>query len=132
MNDVERSDVVIAPIIEILSKKGSQDGDLMEFEQLNLENEFQPFFLRCIVWLGDQGLIRFDEISRTMGGGGWVHAPVLTSYGFSTINRQITLGGEDLPMKDAISHVSKSGGNYASAGDFFGGFLGGFTKSMGS
>ena len=132
MNNIERSEVVIARIIELLAEWGIQDSELA-FSELRLDEEFEPFFSSSLIWLADEGVIRYRKLYE-MGQGedSFATYPVLTSRGFALMNNKITLGDEELPIKDAVSQVSKSGGNHASLGDFFGGLLGGFTKSMGS
>lgn len=134
MTDIEKSEIVIAKIIALLIEWGIQDTQ-MSFDELELDPEkFGSFFFPCINWLECEGIIRTDSVRRQVSGSasGIVSRPVLTSYGFSTLGRKIQLGDAERSLSEAIQMVNRSGENYSNAGNFTGGFLGSFIKSIAS
>ena len=130
MDNLEKSEIVISKILSQLLEWGIQSADL-QFHELELETEYQPFFFSCVEWLVDEGLIRTGKISKTMGGGGIVINPVLTTYGLSVLGRRLSNDGNDL-LSDAVKEVATSKRSFSQAGDFVGGILGGLTKSLSS
>lgn len=48
------------------------------------------------------------------------------------LDQPFATGEKKIPVGQAVKEVAEGGKNYAGIGDFFGGVLGGFTKSMGS
>ena len=132
MDDIQKSEVVIAKILNILVKWGIQECDL-RFEELELEEEYAPFFFSCVDWLESEGVIRTKNIHRFLESvsAGVVDRPVLTSYGMNVLGRSISLGGSETKLSDAVEKVSSGTSNYASAGNFTGGLLAGFFQSFG-
>jgi hypothetical protein len=133
LNDIQRSEIVIAKVLSLLMDWGIQDCDL-KFRELELDDDFGPFFFPCVNWLTEEGIIRTGQVRRTMDApaGGTVMHPVLTSYGMSILGHMIKIDGQTIGLEKAVRNVSENKRSYAQAGDFFGGILGGFTKSIGS
>lgn len=134
MTNTEKSEVVIARILTTLSDRGIRDGDL-EFRDFGLDEEFADFFFPCLSWLEREGLVSFEQVARLLGSptitGAAVLTPCLTSHGYSQLGRTMTIAGNKQTMAEAVSKVSKDGRSSSVVGDFVGGLLGGFTKSMG-
>nr|MCU0905598.1 hypothetical protein [Tabrizicola sp.] len=82
----------------------------------------------AIEWLEAEGIIRFGK--PYMGGRltELIRDTVLTGKGHALLSQQFKSG---LKLREAVRQVS-SGKGYSSIGDFVGGLLGGFTKSIGS
>ncbi len=132
MNNTEKSELVVAKILSAVSDNGLQYFRL-DFDDLKLDEAFEPFFDTCINWLADENIIRFSELIPDCDDDQWaVSNPVLTSYGYSLLNSPLLGGKVDETMGAAIKKVSEKGTSYAGIGDFIGGILGGFTKSIGS
>ncbi|WP_414897011.1 hypothetical protein [Rhodovulum sp. YEN HP10] len=133
MENLEKSEIVISKILSLLMEWGIRECEL-EFEELELDDEFRFFFFPCIEWLTDEGVIRTGEIHGELGGTGCgsVMNPVLTSYGLNVLGTRIQLGETEEKLSDAVKKVSAGSRSYAQFGDFVGGLLGGFTKSIGS
>lgn len=131
MDDIQKSELVISRILSLLMKWGIQECDL-KFAELNLDDEYAPFFFPCIEWLVDEGVIRVAEINRYTDGTGKVVRPVLTSFGMVILGRSVELEGGSISLSKAVREVSEQGRSFSQIGGFFGGLLGGFTKSMGS
>ncbi|OZA06982.1 MAG: hypothetical protein B7Y02_14630, partial [Rhodobacterales bacterium 17-64-5] len=83
-------------------------------------------FADMVKWLQDEGVVR-DQDSYSDGLGGVVFDLVLTSRGFWLLEQKFT---GDLTLGSAISKVAKNEPMTAGLGDFVGGILGGFTKSI--
>lgn len=134
MDDIAKSELVISKILTLLMEWGIQESELA-FEELDLETEdYGVFFFPCIEWLVSEGIIRTGKIYKFKDGpgSGTVLRPVLTSLGFQILGESISIGNKDDQLANQIRKVSESGTNYSGVGDFFGGLLGGFTKSMSS
>lgn len=136
VNNLEKSEVVIARILALLMESGIQECTL-KFEELDLDpDEFGSFFFPCVQWLVDEGVIRVRSSQRYQSPiyGGTITAPTLTSRGLNLLGQKLNLGEEHNieTLSDRVQTVSNQGADYSGIGDFFGGILGGFTKSMGS
>ncbi|SEP14319.1 hypothetical protein SAMN04490248_1292 [Salinihabitans flavidus] len=57
MDDLQRSETVIAKILSLLMEWGIQETQL-EFSELDLSDEYRPFFFSCVKWLEAEGVIR--------------------------------------------------------------------------
>lgn len=132
MDHLQHSETVIARILSLLMEWGIQEAQL-EFTQLKLSDEYRPYFFSCFKWLASEGVIRYSEISREKGNvaAGAVFQPVLTSYGLSILGQNIRLGDEETQLSEAVENVSSGHASYAKAGNFTGGLLASFIKSLG-
>lgn len=131
MNNLEKSEVVISLILTILLDRGLQKND-MSFETLKLDDSYYPFFIPCIDWLENEGMVNTLNVVRTLDGGGHVVQPTITSKGLNVLGSEITIGDCSENFEIAIRKVAKTQQSYAGFGDFLGGLLGGFTKSLGA
>ena len=133
MDNLQRSELVIAKILTLLLEWGITSCQL-EFEELELDQDFCNCFYPCIEWLADEGVIRYSDIQRTLGSrcSGSVTNPVLTSFGFKVLGKDIELNGEKTTIAAAVQEVKSGNRDYSVVGDLLGGILGGFTKSIGS
>jgi len=111
---------------------GIQEAQL-EFSELGLSDEYRPFFFACVEWLEAEGVIRYREISRELGNvaAGTVFQPVLTSYGLSVLGQRLKIGDTETKLSEAVENVSAGNASYAKAGNFAGGLLASFIKSIG-
>ncbi|MCW1949833.1 MAG: hypothetical protein KIH44_000495 [Octadecabacter sp.] len=130
MDELQKSELVISKIVTLVSGWGIQSTRL-EFEELELEDSFAPFFIPCVEWLEAEGVLRTKNILE-YSNGGCVVRPVLTSYGMRILGTEISLDGEKTKLATAAAKVSSGEKSYSQFGDFVGGILGGFTKSIGS
>lgn len=135
MDDLQKSEVVIAKILNQLAEWGLQNCQL-KFDELELDNTYRPFFFVCSEWLVDEGIIRCKDIYKYSGenGGedGYLNIPVITSYGFALLRQEFFGTEGNGNLSEAIKNVADGKKPYSQIGDFVGGILGGFTKSIGS
>lgn len=130
LNDLQKSEVVIAKILAHLAETGLKPTELTN-ETLNLDAELEPFFLTCYEWLEAENIVRSKEILRFLDGEVSILGPTITAYGFSLLAQGVILGGHQQTVGKAVGEVA-SGRSYSQIGDFFGGLLGGLTKALGS
>ena len=128
--NLRKSEVVVAKILSILLETGFQPSDL-GVERLGLEASYEPFFELSVIWLMEEKIIRGHFI-RTIDRMGRLAEPVITAYGFGLLGQNIIGGGEEKSNREAISQIVISPSGYSGIGDFIGGLLGGFTKSVSS
>ena len=131
LDNLQKSEVVISKILEDLLQTGLQDGVALQFQELGLADEFEPFFIGCCRWLLDEEIIRCTNEHQVIKGAPMVN-PVITAKGFALLGQPFAQGDDGSRVGDAVKEVASGNRNYAGIGDFFGGLLGGFTKSMGS
>lgn len=130
LDNLQRSEIVISKILQDLVETGLQYGTTLEFEELGLDQEFEPFFTGCCLWLLDEGIIRCTNAHQVVKDAPMVN-PVITAKGFSLLGQPFVGGEVGNRVGDAVKEVASGNRNYAGFGDFFGGLLGGFTKSIG-
>jgi hypothetical protein len=133
MNEMEKSELVIARILNLLLVWGIQHTSL-KFDELELEQEYATFFYPCLEWLESEGLIRVKAYNRTIGGhaGGSANQPVLTSYGMTVLGQKIIANGDTEQLSEGVKKVSSGESSLWQVGDAIGGILGRLTKSLGS
>ena len=132
MEGVEKSEQVIAKILSMAMERGITHSQL-RFADLQLDEEFADHFFPCLEWLEAEGIIRIGQYARTMGGvaNGAVMNPVLTARGFALLGREVDLGDGAKRLSESVRSVSAGNATYAKAGNFTGGLLASFIKSMG-
>lgn len=130
MEDLEKSELIVAKILEKLFERGLQEGGV-EFNDLGLEEGFLPFFNVSVRWLKSEGLIRFDSFNLA-GGYKGMRNPTLTSRGFKAINGVTLIGSTEMPTKEVVKEVASQSGRWSQIGEFTGSLLGSFTKSVSS
>lgn len=128
MDNIEKSEVVIARILSKSLDSGIKNNDL-EFEDLELPDDYAPYFTTCIDWLINENLIRVANHHKYKGGS-LVLDITLTSYGFTVMGQKFLVSDEDISIGQAVKKVSESQSGYSRSGDFVGGVLGGFSKSI--
>ncbi|MBL4808224.1 MAG: hypothetical protein JKY31_13210 [Rhodobacteraceae bacterium] len=133
MDNIQKSELVIAKILGLLMEWGVQKNELT-FEELKIDSAYSNFYFPCINWLVAEKVIRVSKIMQFANGAadGLVQNPVLTSHGMRVLGLQISYGDGGITMAEAVKSVQSGDKSYSQFGDFFGGFLGGFTKSLGS
>mgnify|MGYP000480616667 CR=1 FL=1 len=129
LDNLQRSEIVISKILQDLVETGLQDGVALQFEDLDLDNGFEPFFVGCCRWLLDEGIVRCTNEHQVLKGMPMVN-PVITAKGFALLGQPFAGSVEGNRVGDAVKEVATGNRNYAGVGDFFGGLLGGFTKSI--
>ena len=132
MDALQKSEVVISKVLTMLMEWGITECTL-EFRELGLSSEYENHFYPCVRWLESEGVIRVGNYHRTMDStaSGIIANPVLTSYGFRILGQSISLGEEREKLSDAIRNVNSGSGTYAKIGNFTGGLLASFIKSLG-
>ena len=133
MTEMEKSELVIAKILSLLLEWGIQHSSL-EFEELELDNEFATHFYPCLEWLESEGIIRVKAYNRTIDGfaSGSVNQPVLSAYGMSILGQKTIANGDSEQLSEGIKKISSGERSLWQVGDAIGGILGGLTKSLGS
>jgi len=131
MTNLEKSEVVISRILDHLLEAGIQNNDL-RFASLDLEESYYQFFLPCFDWLQAEGLVRSLNVTRTLSGGGIIISPTITSRGLELMGKSVSIDGEKVAISTIVKQVSRDEKSYSGLGDFVGGILGGFTKSVSS
>lgn len=130
--NLQKSELVISKILERLLELGLQQGTLLSFEDLGLPKEYAPIYNGCCAWLIEEGVIRCADSAQAMRGNLRMISPMITSRGFALLDQPFGVGDDRIRVGQAVKEVAGGQGNYAGIGDFVGGVLGGFTKSMGS
>ena len=132
MNNMEKSELVVMKILSRLMDTGFT-RTVLAFQNLDLTDEYEEFFDLSAEWLLEEGVIRAADFAKTRGESGALANPVLTAYGLSLLRQPSPVSGDEREtMGTAIKNASEKGTSYAGIGDFIGGLLGGFTKSIGS
>lgn len=137
MDNLQKSERVIAKVLEALLEQGIQYQTYLEFQELHLPEEMEPFFQGCCLWLLDEGIVRCTNIQQVLQGMPMVN-PVITAYGFKILGQRFLDGSDDeaaatsTDVAHVVREVASGERSYSGLGDFLGGLLGGFTKSMGS
>ncbi|MEX2517831.1 MAG: hypothetical protein WD969_00705 [Paracoccaceae bacterium] len=122
---------MIACLLQKLMETGIQHRNL-GFEDMGFSQDYREFFVPCLEWLVAEGVVRAGNIRKAMAVTRAAPAPVLTSLGFTLMGRQVRLGEETMTVGQAVKQVSEERRSFSQAGDFVGGLLGGFTKSLSS
>ena len=128
MNKREQSTVMLARLVQRLADNGVIKEDISSDDFVSdhtAQNEVQ-IFCDLIDWLSREGVIRTDG-GYSGGNGDFVYDLVLTSRGFWLLEQDYTA---NLTLGAAIKAVSQNGAMTSGLGDFVGGMLGGFTKSI--
>ena len=130
--NLQKSETVIARILDFLLELGLQDGSSLAFEDLDIPDDHHDIFNGCCIWLLEEGIIRCTNHSQANIGGVMLFNPMITSNGFALLDKPLVIRDQKISVGQAVKEIARGNRNYAGIGDFFGGFLGGFTKSMGS
>ena len=130
--NLQKSELVISKILTRLLELGLQQGTRLSFEDLDLPKEYAPIYNGCCAWLIEECVIRCSNTSQAMVGNLGMISPMITSRGFALLDQPFSVGNERMRVGQAVKEVADGQRNYAGFGDFVGGLLGGFTKSMGS
>ena len=126
--NLRKSEIVVAKILSILLETGFQPSDL-GVEKLKLEEGFEKFFELSVIWLMEEKIIRGNFI-RTMDRMGRLTEPMITAHGFELLGQNIVGSADKKSNREVISQIASSPSSYSGIGDFIGGLLGGFTKSV--
>jgi hypothetical protein len=129
VDNLQRSDTVIAKILQVLVDRGLQPG-VVDFSAIIDDDELRPRVETCYRWLEEEGLVRaeFDASSKD---GFAMGSPSLTSLGRRLMDAPFTTHGKQETFADVAREVSDGHMSYAKAGNFSGGFLAAFIKSFG-
>lgn len=128
MDNLEKSELVIAKILETQMQKGIQYG-LVDFSAVIADESLEPFVAECFFWLESEGIVRARDTLETDGNFAAI-SPVLTSYGFSVLGKKMEFSDDVDNVAAAVANVSTGHSAYAKAGNFSGGLLAAFIKSM--
>ncbi|MBL9055668.1 MAG: hypothetical protein JNJ84_05255 [Rhodobacteraceae bacterium] len=130
MNNIEMSELVIAKILGLLLEWGLSERTL-QFRQLGLEDEYQPFFATSVKWLEAEGIIRTTNVQTFISGGAFVVGPTLTAHGLALMGKRMSIGEITTTIGEAVLQTRKETSYYTGVGDLAGGFVGGLFKSLG-
>ncbi|MGV8988631.1 MAG: hypothetical protein ACOH2H_20400 [Cypionkella sp.] len=128
MSKRDESAIMVAKLVNQLSENGLAKTEVAsrDFLPEGADQKQIQLFADTVKWLQDEGVVR-DHDSYADGLGGIVFDLVLTSRGFWLLDQKFS---GDLTLGSAISKVAKNEPMTAGLGDFVGGILGGFTKSI--
>lgn len=130
--NLQKSELVVSRVLEHLLNQGLQQGTRISFTDLNLPENYEAIFNGCCLWLIDEGIIRCSNKSQSMGGNLTLFSPMITAKGFAFLDQSFWVSGNKMLVGQAVKEVASGQVSYSGIGDFLGGILGGFTKSMGS
>ncbi|WP_223641324.1 hypothetical protein [Rhodobacter sp. TJ_12] len=130
--NLQKSELVISKILECLLDRGLQHGTRLCFTDLDLPSDHLPIYNGCCTWLIEEGIIRCEGKAQPIVGPCVLQNPMITSKGFSILDQTFIAQEGKVRVGHAVKEVASGSINYAGIGDFFGGLLGGFTKSIGS
>jgi len=131
MNNLEKSAVVITKILARLAETGLQ-GSTLQQTSLDLDDELRVFFPVCFKWLQSEGLVRAANVKEFFNNDLAAVNPVLTARGFQMLGQELEFRGKTTNLEMALKDAARDSISVSSVGDFLGGLLGGFTKSLGS
>ena len=131
MSKLVESEKLVAEIVARLAANGVAVDTLSASEFFETPSgDEAKLFEDAITWLSSEKVIRESEaVPDDARADIWHHSVVLTSLGYSKLATDFEVG---LKLGNAIKEVSLTGKGYAVAGEFIGGILGGFTKSLSS
>jgi hypothetical protein len=125
------SEIVIAKILSVLMENGLKES-LLSFRSLDLSDEYEPFFKTSFLWLIDEALVRSSTNIESITSAFHAYDPVLTAKGFAILGSKLQVRDGQVALAEVVEEKASNSGTYTGIGDFLGGLLGGFTKSMGS
>jgi hypothetical protein len=128
LKNLELDTSVISKILAKLLDQGLKAGTL-DHNDFGLSDDETEFLRPCFLWLQDEGLVRWLNTAHSKNASCWID-PVLTARGFALLGTQLEFDGKQLSVAEIVSSGEKVSGNYNVFGDFLGGALGGFIKSM--
>lgn len=133
MDKLRSSEEFVAKIVEFLAKRGVSKIDFSVVD-LGYErsNDLDVHFVYALKWLKDEGIVRSNAYHEFVGGTEHEQVAqdfVLTSLGFALLAKPFD---GDLTLGAVIKRTNEAGRSFSTTGDFFGGILGGFTKSLAS
>ena len=126
-NDLEISEKMIAAVVHALAGRGVKrtEFSLNDFE---LEGGDINLFVDALLWLSSEGIIR-STVEPPYLLDGTAYGFTLTAYGYRLLEQDFRGG---MTLGRAIRETKETGRSFSSVGDFFGGLLGGLTKSISS
>lgn len=130
MDDLSASEAIISQILGRLAPLGVNRVTLT-LDNLNSSGEHnfsERLFLDAMHWLKEEKIIRFEQERRSMQLR--MRGCVLTAYGYSLLGQSLKIDGETRTLGERVKNVQAGEAQYAKAGNFFGGLLGAFTKSI--
>jgi hypothetical protein len=94
--------------------------------------DFERLFSDMVIWLRDEGVIRFGQITDDGNGGDYFIDCVLTGSGMDLLRRKADVFGGMSAAEVIMSPPDKnaSAAQLAKLGSLIGGVIGGFTKSI--
>lgn len=121
-DDLIESERLIGAILSKLSRSGVKRVSLSA-QEFGVDRHFLQ---DAVIWLSREKLIKAD------GGhfDGYLQC-ALTAKGFSLLGQTFRIDGGEVHLVEAVRRVGSGEESYAKAGNFFGGLLGAFTKSVG-
>lgn len=130
MSRLETSTRIISIILAHLLETGISENWLNDTD-LDVSSEDRKHVRACMDWLVSEGLVRYASDAHTDNEATWIN-PTLTSRGFACLGTRIEFEGDQLTVAEIVERKGEISGGYSSIGDFLGGALGGFIKSLGS
>ncbi|CTQ33933.1 hypothetical protein [Jannaschia rubra] len=130
--NLQKSELVISKILQVLLEMGLQQGNVLQFDDVALPDEYEPFFDGCCLWLLEEEIVRCTNMHQLLSGSVGMVNPMITSKGFALLDQPFAGTESKTRVGQAVKEVAGGQRNYAGIGDLVGGILGGFTKSLGN
>lgn len=139
-NNLEAQSAIVAAILRELLRAGitrsqlSVDQFRKDIREVGYPEpaDFEGLFTDIMIWLKDEGVIRFGTISDDGRGGDLFFDVVITGHGMNLLGKSIdALNGAS--AADAIMEIkdkNASASQLVKLGGLIGGVIGGFTKSV--
>lgn len=129
-SNLERSEKAIAVFLQYLVETGLRPNKF-KTNTLELQSDLAPFLVGAIQWLIHEKIIHLENGSIVRDGEIMLINPMLSAKGFALLSSDFKFGDASLKLGDAVEKVSLGHSSFAKAGNFTGGLLASFIKSLG-
>ncbi|MFV0244766.1 MAG: hypothetical protein ACK5IB_07085 [Qingshengfaniella sp.] len=130
MDDLAASEAMIARIVGCLVPLGVNRVTLTlkNIDPSGGQGFSERLFADAMYWLAEEGIIRFEQERQTTQLR--MRGCVLTARGYALLGQPLRIEGKTGTVGERVREVQAGDAQYARAGNFFGGLLGAFTKSI--
>lgn len=116
---------MIGKILEVLEPCGIEPISMAGRDYTESVEEFRLFVI-SMNWLIAEGIVR---VERNVGDGRWIGCH-LTARGMYLLGRHVDIGGDMVPMRNAVKEAQSGSWDHSKMGDFLGSVFGGVIKSL--
>ena len=126
MSRIEASEVMVAKVVGEVALSGVIPKKISsEILGLSIEDEAVLLFESAVDWLSSESVITVH--TQYKGEVSNIYTATLTSYGFALLSQNF---GDGLKLGTALQKVRSTGHGFSGLGEFLGGVLCGFTKTL--